>query len=92
MSAGVVQLRPVSRASGRVRHAALVGAVPGTVFVAAAAFVPGSESVYLNGQRQESPLCYSLGESGGVGTGFDEVTFTFTIIGTDTLSIDYDPA
>lgn len=71
------------------------GAIPGTgSFTTSVDFVAGSETLYLNGVRQfEGATCdYTRSESGGVGTGFDTVTFAFSLHASDTILIDYTPA
>ena len=77
--------------TSRVFNQILTGAKPGTVFTAPATFQDGTELVYVNGQRQKPGLCYTTQESGGLGTGYDQIAFTFTILGIDEILIDYTP-
>lgn len=76
----------------RIYGESLSGATPGTVFTTLFAFLAGTEQVFVNGQRLPEGTCYARSESGGAGTGFDTITFVPTIIGSDHLLIDYDPA
>lgn len=70
-----------------------------TVFTTAVDFVAGSEAVYFNGVRQREGVGndYVRSESGGVGTGFDTITFAAAPRNRpgskpdDTVTIDYDP-
>lgn len=50
-------------------------------------------TVYLNGQRQVLGATedYTVSESGGAGTGFDTVSFTFTPRSADRLIVTYLP-
>lgn len=82
-------------AGARVYGEVPSGAIPGTgSFTTAVDFVPGSETLFLNGVRQtEGVGCdYTRSESGGVGTGFDTISFAFPLHSSDTLLIDYTPA
>lgn len=79
--------------SNRVFNEVPSGAIPGTgSFTTAADFTDGSEALYLNGQRQQRGTCYTTSESGGIGTGFDTVSFAFTLHASDTVTVDYTPA
>jgi len=65
-----------------------------TIFTTAEKFVVDGEqnpTVWFQGQRLfAGPTCdYVLSESGGVGTGFDTVTFTFAPPATSNLVMDY---
>jgi len=70
-----------------------------TVYTTAAEFVDGGETVYFNGVRQmEGVGCdYVRSESGGVGTGYDTITFAVPPRDRpgskpdDVVTIDYDP-
>jgi len=46
-----------------------------TVFTTSQDFVPGIEVVWFDGVRMEESCDYTRSESGGVGTGFDTITF-----------------
>ena len=80
----------------------LLGLINGanTSFTTAADFINGSESVYFNGVRQtEGVGCdYVRSESGGVGTGYDTITFAVAPRSRpgakpdDSITIDYDPS
>ena len=86
----------------RVYNEALTGLVnsTNTVFTTVADFIAGSEAVYFNGVRQtEGVGCdYVRSESGGVGTGYDTITFAEaprSRLGPrtdDAITIDYDPS
>lgn len=85
----------------RVYGEILTGAVNGTntVFTTVQDFVDGTDSVYFNGVRQREGIGndYVRSESGGVGTGFDTITFAVAPKSRpgskpdDVVSIDYDP-
>lgn len=49
------------------------------------------ERVYVNGQRllEGAAKDYQVSESGGVGTGYDTVTFAFPPVSADILLIDF---
>lgn len=47
------------------------------------------EVLYVNGVRQHIPQDYFVAESGGLGTGFDTITFIIPPVITDILTIDY---
>ena len=74
---------------------ALIGATNGvnTVFTTPEIFLhspPNTEAkVYYNGQRVARAGDYTVSESGGIGTGFDTVTFLFAPRFGDTLWADY---
>lgn len=95
---GPTQSLPVS-ADAR-KGIALTGTINGvnTTFTTPEAFVRviGGEtiSVYYNGQRlfEGGSDDYTLGESGGAGTGFDTVTTTFAPLAGDVLTSDYTKA
>ena len=71
-----------------------------TSYTTVADFIEGSESVYFNGVRQtEGVGCdYVRSESGGVGTGYDTITFAVAPRSRpgakpdDSITIDYDPS
>jgi len=71
-----------------------------TSFTTAADFINGSESVYFNGVRQTEGVGsdYVRSESGGVGTGYDTITFAVAPRSRpgakpdDSITIDYDPS
>lgn len=71
-----------------------------TVFTTAQPFLPGSEAVFFNGVRQREGAAndYTRSESGGIGTGFDTITFAIPPRNrpgpkpSDVVYIDYDPA
>ena len=74
----------------------LLGTIDGanTVFTTDEKFVVDGQNdpaVYFQGQRQEPGATsdYVLSESGGVGTGFDTITFAFAPPTTSNLSVDY---
>jgi hypothetical protein len=64
-----------------------------TVFTTSGFFVNGSEAVFYNGVRQRSGVgCdYEISESGGVGTGYDTITFAVAPRSGDNLIVDYTP-
>ena len=75
----------------------LVGVIDGT---RVSFFLPGSDkfvhdlphltvSVYLNGMRQLMGQDYTISESGGVGSGYDTVTFIEAPRSGDVLLVDY---
>lgn len=45
--------------------------------------------VYVNGQQIDPPSCWAASESGGVGTGYDTITFTFPLVSTDEAWASY---
>lgn len=57
-------------------------------------FLEDSIRVYRNGQRQTHGSDYTVSESGGVGTGFDRITFDAlcTPVSGDVLTADYTEA
>lgn len=63
----------------RIRGEVLTGAVNGinAVFTTSNDFEPGSEAVYFNGLREFEGAGndYIRSESGGIGTGYDTITF-----------------
>ena len=69
-----------------------------TVFTTSSDFQPGTEIVYFNGLRQtEGVGCdYVRSESGGVGTGYDTLTFAVAPRARlggkpdDKITVDYD--
>lgn len=71
-----------------------------TVFTTVVAFLPGTEAVYFNGVRQVPSVGndYTISESGGVGTGYDTITFAVAPRAragprqNDRVTIDYTPA
>ena len=71
-----------------------------TVFATSQDFIAGSEAVYFNGVRQREGVgCdYVRSESGGIGTGFDTITFAVAPRDRsgskpdDNVTIDYDPS
>lgn len=73
------------------------GALDGVnlIFTTASKFVhesPGrSVKVFLNGVRQSlgAGCDYTVAESGGPGTGFDRIVFTYPPIASDVLLVDY---
>jgi len=89
-------------ASTRVFNEVLTGTINSinTVFTTAVDFIAGSEAVYFNGVRQHPGVGndYTISESGGVGTGFDTVTFAVAPRARtgsrpdDRVTIDYEPA
>jgi hypothetical protein len=88
-------------ASARVYGEALAGPINNvnTVFTTSQDFVPGTEAVYYNGVRQREGVTndYVRSESGGIGTGFDTITFAVAPRNRsgprvdDVVIIDYDP-
>ncbi len=46
-----------------------------TIFATSQSFLPGLEVVWFEGVRVQAPDDYTRSESGGVGTGFDTITF-----------------
>ena len=76
----------------------LLGDVDGvnTVFTTTRKFLHGGdfdELVYLRGQRRLNGGCdYVASESGGVGTGYDTITFLRAPKTDDNLVVDYFPA
>lgn len=89
-------------AGTRTYNETLTGTINGTntVFTTAVDFTAGTEAVYFNGVRQfpGAGNDYTISESGGVGTGFDTVTFAVAPRARpgakpdDRVTIDYDPA
>lgn len=77
----------------RKYHTAVTGVIDGvnTVFTLAEEFKDGSETIFVNGVEQESGIgCdYVTSESGGAGTGFDTITFTYAPIASDRIDADY---
>ena len=63
-------------------------------FTTAAAFENGKETVSYNGLDQLSGVGsdYVASESGGVGTGYDTITFAIPPRSGDNLLVDYTPA
>ncbi len=88
-------------ASNRVYNEALAGAINNvnTVFTTSVDFQSGDEAVYFNGNRQQEGASsdYVRSESGGVGTGFNTITFAVAprprpgLKTDDSVTIDYDP-
>jgi len=84
----------------RVYNETLSGSINGinTTFTTSSAFVASSEAVHFNGQRQEEGAGndYVRSESGGVGTGFDTITFAVAPRSrsgskpNDRVTVDYD--
>ena len=60
-----------------------------TVFGTEFKFDPKVIWVYLDGQRMIPTIDYVVSESGGVGTGYDTVTFTFAPLEHDNIIADY---
>ena len=89
-------------ASTRTFNEVLAGTINGInkVFTTAVDFVAGSQSVFFNGVRQHPGASndYTISESGGVGTGYDTVTFDVAPRARpgakpdDRVTIDYEPA
>jgi len=85
----------------RVFNEVLAGTINGInkVFTVAVDFVAGSQSVFFNGVRQHPGASndYTISESGGVGTGYDTVTFDIAPRARpgakpdDRVTIDYEP-
>jgi len=75
-SPGVARVSTGGGATNLV-HEALIGLVNGInkVFTSSAAFLPGKEIVWMDGVSLEEGSDYARSESGGVGTGFDTITF-----------------
>jgi hypothetical protein len=97
-------LLTVSQQAGagtRVYNEVLTGVIKSinTIFTTVQKFTGGSEAVYFNGVRQREGASndYVRTESGGVGTGFDTITFSVAPRSRpgakpdDTVTIDYDP-
>lgn len=64
------------------------------VFAAPEFFVPTAIDVFHNGRRMtrsgvEAEIEYEVSESGGLGTGFDTVTFVTAPIATSVLRMNY---
>lgn len=88
--------------STRIYGEVLAGTINGvnTVFTTANDFIAGSEAVYFNGVRQREGVGndFVRSESGGIGSGFDTITFAVpprSRLGPkpdDIVTIDYDPA
>ena len=88
--------------STRIFNENLTGLVNGanTTFTVVADFVAGNEAVYFNGVRQLEGVGsdYARSESGGVGTGYDTITFAEAPRNRpgpktdDAVTIDYDPS
>lgn len=89
-------------ATTRVRGEVLTGAINGinAIFTTASDFVPASEAVIFNGLRQFEGVSndYLRSESGGIGTGYDTITFAVVPRNRpgskpdDSVLIDYDLA
>lgn len=95
---------PLSSGGGsgtRVYNEVLTGVIDdvNTTFTTSVFFTPGTEAVYFNGVRQWPGVGndYSISESGGIGTGYDTVTFAVaprTRPGPksdDRVTVDYTP-
>jgi hypothetical protein len=90
-----------AQAGVRVYNETLTGPVNGinTTFTTSSNYVPNTEAVYFNGIRQlEGPTeDYVRFESGGLGTGFDAISFAIAprsrpgSKSDDTVAIDYNP-
>ncbi|MGD9728058.1 MAG: hypothetical protein AB7L09_00150 [Nitrospira sp.] len=88
--------------STRTFNEVLAGTINGTntVFTTAVDFIAGSEAVFFNGVRQHPGVGndYTISESGGVGTGFDTITFAVAPRARpgakpdDRVTVDYEPA
>ena len=86
--------------AGALRNELLLGTVNGvnTVFTTPVPFRPGGEVVFFDGVRVQESCDYFRSESGGIGTGFDTITFVDpprarTLPKANTLvSIQYVPA
>jgi len=86
----------------RVYNEVLTGLINGvnTVFTTSADFEAGTEAVYFNGLRQHPGVGndYIISESGGVGTGFDTITFAVAPRARagsrpdDRVTVDFTPA
>lgn len=73
---------------------ALVPTAAPTVFMAPQKFKHGgviTETVYYNGQRQLEPDDYVATESGGAGTGYDQIVFVVAPAPHSNLLMDYVP-
>lgn len=95
-------LLSVSQTTGtRVYNEILAGAIndANTAFTTVDDYIDGGEAVYFNGVRQIEGVSsdYLRSESGGVGTGFDTITFAVPPRDRpgskpdDVVTIDYDP-
>ena len=96
-------LLSVTKTTGnRVYNEVLAGLVNGsnTVFTTIQAFIDGNEAVYFNGVRQLEGASsdFIRSESGGLGSGYDTITFAEAPRSRpgpktdDAVTIDYDPA
>lgn len=81
-------------AGARIWNEVPAGAIPGTVFVTVQKYVPGDEHVFLNGVLQRAGLGsdYVRSESGGIGSGYDTFTFTYSTKSGDQVTVDYNPS
>lgn len=88
-----ITLPPVAGPGARVYDDRPAGVVDGanTTFTTSNAFRLGTQRVLLNGVVQAlGPSCdYTVSESGGPGTGYDTIVFSFPPIATDSIAIDY---
>lgn len=99
---GWIPLASGGGAGTRTYNEVLTGTVNSinTVFTTAVDFTPGSQAVYFNGVRQVPGVGndYTISESGGIGTGYDTITFMVAPRARagakldDIVTIDYDPA
>ena len=95
-------LSSIQSTSNRTFNESLTGPINGinTGFTTVAFFEPGPETVYFNGVRQQEGVSgdYVRSESGGLGTGYDTITFAVAPRirpgpkTDDSVTIDYDPA
>ena len=86
----------------RVFNEVLTGVINGinTVFTTSVDFVANSEAAFFNGVRQHPGASndYTISESGGVGTGFDTITFAIAprarpgVKPDDRVTVDYEVA
>lgn len=95
-----IQIIDPSSLGGGTRGLVTINEAPDgvrTSFTTAVDFKVGAgeeEMVFVNGdlQRRDASCDYTVSESGGAGTGFDTITFNYTLISSDQITMFAIPA